>query len=165
MLAADLVTKRLVSGGMQLGSVHRILGDYVRLTYIRNPGAAFGLFPGSRYLLIGISVIAVGVVVWVVWARRARLRTVFPLGLILGGALGNLIDRVRLGQVVDFIQVGVPPHYWPVFNVADSAVSIGVAWLAVGLLFWEKADRGSRAVSPAGDSPEAEHGDMASSGD
>lgn len=134
VLVADIVTKRMVVSSMALYDQIRVVGDYVRIKYILNPGAAFGLFPGTRYLLIGVSITAILIVVWVAWTRRAKLRTVLPLGLILGGAVGNLIDRVRLGEVVDFIQVGIPPHYWPIFNVADSAVSVGVTWLAVGLL-------------------------------
>lgn len=164
-MAADIVTKRLVMASIPLNGVRRILGDFVRLTYIRNPGAAFGLFPSSRYFLIGISLVAVVVVVWVVWTRRARLITVFPLGLILGGALGNLLGRIRAGEVVDFIQVGIPPHYWPVFNVADSAVSIGVTWLAVGLMFWEGRDRKPGPAVLDDKTSEASGGDMASSRD
>lgn len=134
-LAADILTKRMIVGTMQLHEVHRVVGDYARITYILNPGAAFGLFPGSRAALITVSIAAVAVVVVVGVARQTRIWTVLPLGLILGGALGNLIDRVRLGKVVDFIQVGIPPDlYWPVFNVADAAVTVGVCWLALGLL-------------------------------
>jgi signal peptidase II len=112
-----------------------VVGDWIQLTYIHNPGAAFGLFPGNRYVLIGVSVVAAVVVLVVGLAARTRLRTAVPLGLILGGAVGNLVDRIRLGEVVDFIRVGIPPdNYWPVFNVADSAVTVGVLWLALGLL-------------------------------
>lgn len=131
----DLVTKHIISTQFEVHEVRRVIGDYVRLTYIHNPGAAFGLFPGSRFVLIGISLVAVIVVIVVAWNHRRRVAAVIPLGLILGGAVGNLIDRVRLGEVVDFVQIGLPPSmYWPVFNLADSAVTIGVAWLAVGLV-------------------------------
>lgn len=134
MVALDVLTKYLVVSSMSLHQVERIIGDYVRLTYILNPGAAFGLFPGSRVALVAVSVAAVVVVLVSAWNPRTRLGTLLPLGLILGGAIGNLIDRVRLGEVVDFIQVGIPPrYYWPVFNVADSAVTIGVVWIALGL--------------------------------
>ena len=141
MLVADLITKRMVVSNLALYEHIQVVGDAVRIKYILNPGAAFGLFPGTRYVLIGVSVAAIVIVVWVAWTRRPRLHTVVPLGLILGGAVGNLIDRVRQGEVVDFIQVGIPPHYFPVFNVADSAVSVGVTWLALGLLLWGREDR------------------------
>jgi signal peptidase II len=141
VLVADWVTKRMVAAAIPPHDVVRIVGDWVRLTYIKNPGAAFGLFPGSRPVLIAVSVAAVLIVVTVAWRRTTRLHTVLPLGLILGGAIGNLIDRVLAGQVVDFIQIGIPPDlYWPVFNVADSAVTIGVVWLAVGLVFWGREE-------------------------
>lgn len=135
VLATDIATKYIISSTFYLHEVRQVVGDYARLTYIHNPGAAFGLFPGSRIALVFISLAAVVVVIVVAWNRRNGLRTVLPLGLILGGALGNLVDRIRLGEVVDFIQIGIPPEtYWPVFNAADSAVTIGVAWLALGLV-------------------------------
>ncbi len=150
VLAADVVTKRLIVAHMFRGDVIRVVGDWVRLTYIHNPGAAFGLFPGSRPVLIAVSLVAVVVVSVVGWRRRTRLHTVLPLALILGGALGNLLDRVRMGQVVDFVQIGIPPDtYWPVFNVADSAVTLGVVWLALGILFWHKEEQESETLPEA----------------
>jgi len=136
VLIVDIVTKRVIVSSLQLHEVIQVVGDYVRITYILNPGAAFGLFPGSRVALIAVSVAAVIIVMVVGGKRKGRLDTVIPLGLILGGAIGNLIDRVRLGEVVDFVQVGIPPDtYWPVFNAADAAVTAGVFWLALGLVF------------------------------
>ena len=136
--------------------VVRIVGDWVRLTFIHNPGAAFGLFPGSRPVLVAVSVAAVIIVVTVAWRRSTRLHTILPLGLILGGAIGNLVDRVLAGQVVDFVQIGIPPDlYWPVFNVADSAVTIGVCWLAVGLVFWGREEDDEASVGEPGAADEA----------
>jgi signal peptidase II len=135
VLIADRLTKAWVVDSFFPHEVRRVFGDWARLTYIHNPGAAFGLFPGSRPALIAISCTAVLVVTVVAWRRRDGILGALPLGLILGGAIGNLVDRVRLGEVVDFVQLGIPPNmYWPVFNVADAAVSIGVVWLAFGLL-------------------------------
>jgi signal peptidase II len=152
VVALDIVTKRMVVARMDLHDVHRVFGDYVRLTYIHNPGAAFGLFPGSRVALIGISVAAAVIVLVAAWKPGARLRTLVPLGLVLGGAIGNLIDRIRLGEVVDFIQVGVPPRtYWPIFNVADSAVTVGVVWIALTLIGKEKAAEPAGLSSPRED--------------
>lgn len=145
-LVADMVTKYIISSTFYLHEIRQVIGDYGRLTYIHNPGAAFGLFPGSRFALIVISLAAVVVVIVVAWNRKNGIRTVMPLGLILGGAVGNLIDRIRLGEVVDFIQIGIPPQtYWPVFNVADSAVTIGVSWLALGLVMSGRGDSASEA--------------------
>lgn len=162
-LAADLATKRIIASTFYPHEVRRIFGDVVRLTYIHNPGAAFGLFPGSRIALIAISIAAVVVVLFVAWNRRNRPLAVIPLALILGGALGNLVDRIRLGEVVDFVQIGIPPNnYFPVFNVADSAVTIGVLWLALGLLRSGKEEHADQETS--GDGEESVAG-VATSGD
>ncbi len=160
ILVADWITKRMVAASIEPHGVVRIVGDWVRLTFIQTPGAAFGLFPGSRPVLVTVSVVAVIIVVTVAWRRSTRLHTILPLGLILGGAIGNLVDRVLAGQVVDFIQIGIPPDlYWPVFNVADSAVTVGVLWLAAGLVFWgreEGAEASADEPGAAGEAGDAE---------
>jgi len=158
-LILDIVTKRLIVATLHPHQVKQVFGDWVRLTYIHNPGAAFGLFPESRGVLIAVSIAAVFVVSAVAWNKQRSL-SVLPLGLILGGAVGNLFDRIRLGEVVDFVQIGIPPEtYWPVFNVADSAVTIGVIWLAVGLV---ATSRNTREEGPILEEPVAR---LASPGD
>lgn len=134
VVALDQLTKDLASARLLLGEPYPLLGDVVRLTLVHNTGAAFGLFPGSRVPFIVISILAVGVVLYLFLRetyRGALSRAL--LGCILGGAIGNLVDRVRLGWVVDFIDVGVGTLRWPVFNVADSAVTMGVIFLAWNL--------------------------------
>jgi signal peptidase II len=136
VVGLDRLTKWLVVRFLPVGHDVPIVGKWVMLTHIKNTGAAFGLFPGSIPLLVAISVIASIVVI--VLARRAggRPGRLLPLGLILGGALGNLIDRVLRGRVTDFVNVGLPDGArWPVFNVADSGVTIGVTILAFGIYF------------------------------
>ena len=158
-LILDIITKRLIVANLHPHQVKQVIGDWVRLTYIHNPGAAFGLFPGSRGVLIAVSIAAVFVVSAVAWNKQ-RSVSVLPLGLILGGAVGNLFDRIRLGEVVDFVQIGIPPEtYWPVFNVADSAVTIGVLWLALGLV---TTSRNTREEGPILEEPVAR---LASPGD
>ncbi|MBI4353844.1 MAG: signal peptidase II [Candidatus Omnitrophica bacterium] len=108
-----------------------ILPGIVHLTYARNTGAAFSLFQGHVIPLVLISVVVAGWMVWELLRRpHTNRHTPVALGLILGGAVGNLIDRLRFGYVEDFIDVRV----WPVFNVADSAITIGVIWLIWGTL-------------------------------
>ena len=134
VLALDQLTKAIVSAHLIPGDPVPLLGQFVRLTLVHNTGAAFGLFPGSRLPFILISVLAIAVVLYL-FARdayRSFINRVL-LGCILGGALGNLIDRIRWGRVVDFIDVGFGPVRWPVFNVADSAVTLGVILLAWNL--------------------------------
>lgn len=148
VLALDQATKALASRTLLLGDPVPILGDFVRLTLVHNRGAAFGLFPGSRVPFIIVSTLAIAVVLYL-FARDAY-RSAFSrvlLGSILGGALGNLVDRARLGYVIDFIEVGVGNLRWPVFNVADSAVTLGVLILA-----WNLA-RSGRHATPAAEDP------------
>jgi len=128
------------------GSLH-LLGDLVRLHYARNAGAAFSLFQGSWALFVGISIVSIAVIFYLVLSRRY----VFPgssvaFGLVLGGALGNLIDRLWLRQVIDFIDIGLGAHRWPTFNVADIGVTLGVLYLAIGFLW---LDRKVHPASPA----------------
>ncbi|MDX1660149.1 MAG: signal peptidase II [Gemmatimonadota bacterium] len=138
VLLLDQLTKAWVRAELTLGEPVRVIGDWVRLLYIHNEGAAFGLHVG-RYsptiFLIVASVVSLAVLVlYVQTPLHLRLERV-ALAMILGGALGNIIDRIRWQRVVDFLQVGVDGHYWPIFNVADSAVTIGVVLLAYEYLF------------------------------
>ncbi len=142
-LAGDLATKSMVDSWLVPGQSIEILGDYIRLSHVRNTGASFGLFPGNTYTLIAVSSAAVLVVLYLATRSRGRRAPMAFLGLILGGALGNLYDRVRLGEVVDFIDVGLGSHRWPVFNVADVAVTIGVL-----LMLIEYLRRGKEKAEP-----------------
>lgn len=148
IVALDQATKAVASARLFLSDPVPVFGDFVRLTLVHNTGAAFGLFPGSRLPFIIVSTVAIAVVLYLY--TRDAYRGVpqrILLGCILGGAVGNLVDRVRLGWVVDFIDVGVGGTRWPVFNVADSAVTVGVVLLA-----WTLA-RAGRTAADAEDSP------------
>ena len=133
VVAADQLTKLWVAQALELGtSVY--VAPLFDLVHVRNTGAAFSFLAGASgwqrefFLLVGLAAS-----IWIVWmlARAAREQTLFctALSLILGGALGNVIDRVRLGGVVDFLHFHWGPHYWPAFNVADSAITCGAALL------------------------------------
>ncbi len=143
VLLVDYTTKRLVQNSLTLYEQVDIIGDYVRLTYIFNPGAAFGIHVGdySRFLFLGLSTVALLALGGMYWATpttdRSRLAAI---ALICGGALGNLIDRLRSARgVVDFLDVGVGTIRWPVFNVADIAVTTGAVILALSL--WNEERR------------------------
>lgn len=129
---------------------HPVLGDWVRLTLVYNPGAAFGLHlgPGSRWIFTGLTLVAL-VVMWRLYRHGppdARWRS-WALALVSGGATGNLIDRLRSPRgVVDFIDLGIDTTRWPTFNVADIAVSGGALLLAIVL--WDE-DRAPVAEPPA----------------
>jgi signal peptidase II len=113
------------------------LGNIVELIYVRNTGVAFSLLAGQQVQFLFI-VVAVAVIGYLYWRNRetGSLLLKFSFGLVLGGAIGNLVDRFRLGYVVDFIHFHIPNLFdFAVFNVADSAISIGVVLLA--LLLWQ----------------------------
>lgn len=125
-----------------------ILGDAFRLTYVMNRGAAFGILQDQNTFFIVVSGVVIGIIVLSYRYSPIRSPLVnFALGLQLGGALGNLSDRLRLGYVVDFLDVSI----WPVFNMADSAIVVGVAILAYHLL--RSPDRPTRRRESSGTGP------------
>ena len=134
ILLLDQLTKLLVVETMARYQSIDVLGSFFRLTHIHNPGAAFGLSLGSPGIHTVISVVALGVIVYLFWTlpMDARLlRT--AMAMVLGGALGNIVDRIRLGEVVDFFDFGIGEEWrWPVFNVADSFITIGILILLIG---------------------------------
>ena len=140
VLALDQLTKAWIRSSMSLNETIPVIGNVVRLTYIHNEGAAFGLSIGaySSQIFLVLATIASALVLYLLLTspRGERMQRI-ALALILGGALGNIIDRVRWSMVVDFIQVGIAGHFWPIFNLADSAVTIGAAMLAWTYLFRE----------------------------
>ena len=133
---SDQVVKRVVTIVMDLGQSVDFLGSVVRFTRMANTGAAFGMMKGRSLWFIIISA-AASVAIVAFHREIAKMRPMERLafGLILGGAVGNLIDRVRVGAVVDFIDIGIGSLRWPAFNVVDSAITIGVTILAFYLLF------------------------------
>jgi signal peptidase II len=135
-LTLDQGTKWAVDNWMVLHSSIPVLGDLVRLTYIRNPNVIFGIDIGSLGRNIHMLLSAVVIVVVIAGFGRlsaGRRLTETALALVLGGAIGNLCDRIfRSGEVVDFIDVGIGGTRWPVFNVADAAITVGVIlWVFV----------------------------------
>jgi len=127
VLALDQWTKHLATTALAGRPPVRVIGDYVQLTYALNSGVAFSLGAGSRFPFYLFSIAAAVVILWLFARGRVPRRgQQIALALILGGALGNLVDRISSGLVVDFIEVGIGRFHWPVFNLADSAVTVGV---------------------------------------
>lgn len=124
----DMFSKYIVVENMSLGESIPIIEEVFHLTYILNPGAAFGMFAHNRLFFIAIAIVVIGIIIW---ARKEILASPWEVkagcGLFLGGAIGNLIDRARQGLVIDFFDFRI----WPVFNIADIAICIGV-----GLIIW-----------------------------
>lgn len=136
LYAVDQVTKWLVVSAMAQGESIDVIGDFVRLWYVRNTGAAFSLLPGAIWLFVPVTLVALVMVGWFFRSFRARGPWIHVvLGVILAGTLGNLTDRLRLGYVNDFISVGIGNTRFPTFNVADSAVVVGIGLLVLYLTF------------------------------
>ncbi len=131
----DQATKAMVEASIPEHAIIPVLPRFFNLTHIKNPGAAFGLFsdspaPWKTALLIVISGALLLTVVGVVWKnRRLQWEASVGLALILGGALSNLVDRIRFGRVIDFLDLHFRGYHWPAFNLADSAIVVGAGFL------------------------------------
>jgi len=141
VLILDQLTKALILEHLPLGGSIPVIPGFFDLTHVHNPGGAFGflagLSPAVRSLLfIAVSLLAAGLILYFYWQTPPRQRFL-PVGLalIFGGAVGNLVDRLRFGIVVDFLDVYAGTLHWPAFNVADSAITVGVFIFAYHILF------------------------------
>jgi signal peptidase II len=145
ILVLDQLTKAWLVSFLAPGQSVGVIGDYIRLVHSQNNGGLFGLFSGQAFAFGLISIVVVGLIV-VYHARAGGGRYLsIALGLLLGGALGNLVDRIRLGYVVDFVDAGLGDFRWYTFNVADAGISFALLLLlAVGI-------RPQVARRPAGD--------------
>ena len=146
VLAADQLSKYIVRTNMLLGESWPDEG-FFRFTHGTNTGTAFGLFPSQTFVLIIASVVAIGFLYYFYRTHALPIRPLrFAIGLQLGGALGNLIDRLRVGAVVDFIDVGS----WPIFNLADSSIVVGMV-LLIAVLVSAPGDKGQASETQARD--------------
>mgnify|MGYP003449213838 FL=1 len=146
IILLDQLTKQQIMHTMRLHESIPVIPNLFSLTYIRNPGAAFGLLAGSsnafRMVFFGLtSIFAFGLLGTILlrmpeedWVGRISVAG------ILGGAIGNLIDRLRFGEVIDFLDVYIETYHWPAFNVADSAITIGVIFLIIHFAFEKQPD-------------------------
>jgi len=149
ILILDQATKYLVEKHVRLYETITIVPGFFNLTHVRNRGAAFGILanvPGiwRSLFFIFVTIVAVAVIGYLIKTTKERLH-IMAFALIAGGAVGNLIDRLRYTEVVDFIQWYVKDHYWPSFNIADSAISVGVALLVVDMLFTKKREESAKS--------------------
>ena len=123
VLVLDQISKHFF---WNLGKNFDVIGDVLRITLVKNSGAAFGMLQNGRVFLIAASILASTLLVYIALRlpKEAAAKRVF-LGMIFGGALGNLIDRIHPGEVIDFIDMGIGSYRWPVYNIADTAVTTG----------------------------------------
>ncbi len=150
VVVADLVTKAVVEATIPPHRAFPVIDGFLSLVHVRNTGAAFGLLASAPaalrlpfFLLVSLGAVAV-VVVFVRRLDDRQWGLTTALALVLGGAIGNLVDRVRYGEVVDFVLVYWRDWHWPAFNVADSAISIGVAVLVWSMTFGRRGPDAAR---------------------
>lgn len=145
-LLVDQATKLYIDGSMRLFDSIPVIENFFHITYVRNRGAAFSFLSNASWRMpffITVSLIAAAVILVAFRKLRddQRLAQV-SLAMIFSGAVGNLIDRLRLGEVIDFLDAHWYRHHWPAFNVADSLICVGVFLLAVDMLLEEKRLKG-----------------------
>ncbi len=141
VLGLDLFTKMLILAHVPLGAAIPVVPGLLDLTHVHNPGGAFGFLatmgPQARgVVFILVSLVAVAVILWFYLQTPVQQRWLaFGFALICGGAIGNLVDRLRFGVVIDFIDVYIGALHWPAFNIADSAITVGVTIFAFHVIF------------------------------
>jgi len=140
----DQLTKLYISSIMALHESFTVIPGIFNIAHVRNPGAAFGFLaqasaPFRSIFFTAVGIAAIGVIFYLLKkVKDDEFFLVLPLSLVLSGALGNLIDRIRLGEVIDFLDFHIGPHHWPAFNVADSAISVGAILLIYFILHKKK---------------------------
>lgn len=148
-LLADQASKLYVDKVMSLHQSIPVFDGLFNLTYLRNRGAAFSFLSSASWRLpffIAVTLVAAGVIVVALKKTRDEQRLAqAALAMIFSGAVGNLIDRVRMGEVIDFLDVYWKSYHWPAFNIADSLICVGVALVALDMLREEKRQRGNTA--------------------
>jgi signal peptidase II len=150
VVVLDQATKALVLARLALYESVVVLPDFFNLTHVRNPGAAFGLFAGraasfrTPFFLVATLVALVVILIALKRIGPGERWKRFALALVFGGALGNLVDRLRWGEVVDFLDVFWRTYHWPAFNVADSAITVGVGVLLAAEIFGGRSSGAAR---------------------
>ena len=149
VIALDQITKSAITTRLFMHESYPVINGFLNLVYVMNPGAAFGFLANApeifRYIFFtSITIVALGLIIYyLVKSKPQALMLVCALTLIFAGAVGNLIDRLRFGAVVDFIDVYIASAHWPAFNVADSAISIGAALMIWDMIANRKKDKAS----------------------
>jgi len=140
VVSLDLWTKWAIKSSLNLYQSKPVIQDFFHLTYVTNEGMAFGLtFPGGKFVLLTMIILLTGFIIGFLWKERNGHPFVkYGLALILSGAIGNLVDRIMHGKVVDFLDFMIGDFHWYIFNVADSSVTIGMALFIYHSLVLEK---------------------------
>jgi signal peptidase II len=152
VLSMDQYTKFMAQKNLPLHHRVEVIRGFFSLTHVRNTGGAFGIFGGRKgglgmVFFVGVSIIAVGTILFLFRKTEDDEKTLtLAFSLVLAGAIGNLIDRLLYGEVIDFLEFYHASFYWPAFNIADSAICIGIGLMAFELMIWDrkKAKKGIR---------------------
>lgn len=152
---ADQVTKAWAVRNLRLASDYPVIPGFFDLIYTENPGIAFGQFQGGgnwgRWIFVGLAIAAaIAVLYYFVKTPRDDDRVLGACALLLAGILGNLIDRMRFGYVIDFIALHIRDYHWPTFNIADASITIGALLLAYDLVFEHRHKKSVAIEEPAG---------------
>jgi signal peptidase II len=153
VVGLDQVVKALVRGALEVGDRRELLG-FLDLVHVRNRGVAFSALEGQTTLVVVVIAVALAALLWYFARNAGRPLMWLPTGLLLGGAVGNLVDRVRLGAVTDFLKL----PSWPAFNVADMAITVGVVGLLVVVELGDRAERRRVAAAEEGRASAASRG-------
>jgi signal peptidase II len=140
----DQSSKWIAVNQIEAHQIFSVIPGFFNLVLVKNRGMAFGIFSQARsgfyyFFLLATTIGVTGVILFFFfWIKEAQIWLTIGLSLILGGAVGNLVDRIRLGYVIDFLDFFVKDYHWPAFNVADSAVTIGTLWLLFNIILGRK---------------------------
>lgn len=140
VLLLDQVSKWLIINHLGVHQILSIIPGFFNLVLVKNRGMAFGILSQTRsgffyYFLLTTTIVAIGVIIFFFyWIKGNQRWLTVGLSLILGGAMGNLVDRARFGYVIDFLDFFLKGYHWPAFNVADSAVTAGILWLFINIM-------------------------------
>ena len=147
IILLDQITKHYIDSYMSVGDSFTVIQGLFNITHVRNPGAAFGIFSKSPEIfrtvfLIAVTSAAMVLILYYIRTNRERGGLLnLAMSLIFGGAIGNLVDRIRFGEVIDFLDFYIGSNHWPAYNVADSAISTGAVLLLLAMI-WKKGEKG-----------------------
>ncbi|QAY68316.1 signal peptidase II [Paenibacillus protaetiae] len=141
----DLVTKKIVEAQLEISDQISVIGNFFLITSYRNRGAAFSILQDQRFFFIAITVIIAVGIIWYMQSIKDKNRAILltGLGFVLGGATGNFLDRALTGEVVDFLQFNFGSYTFPIFNIADSAITVGVVLIIIDTLLHSKDENKS----------------------
>ncbi|KQN97621.1 signal peptidase II [Paenibacillus sp. Leaf72] len=143
VFVVDFITKKIIATQLNLGDLISVIGNFFYITSHRNKGAAFGILQEQRLFFIVITIVILAAIIWYIQTTRklGKVWLLTGLGLVLGGAFGNFLDRAMYGEVVDFLLFNFGSYSFPIFNVADSAICVGVALILIDALLTSKQEK------------------------